>query len=57
LLLSSAVAKTIAIEGMVLLKNDGSLLPLAVTTRVAVINAVNVRAVLVARWSGLRDSH
>jgi len=42
---SALVAKTIAIEGMVLLKNDGPLLPLPETTRVAVVDAVNVRTV------------
>jgi beta-glucosidase len=44
---SASVAKAIAIEGMVLLKNDASLLPLPASTRVAVVDAVNVRAVLV----------
>ena len=44
---SAPVAKTVAIEGMVLLKNDGPLLPLPETTRVAVVDAVNVRTVLV----------
>ena len=44
---SASVAKTVAIEGMVLLKNEGPLLPLQVTTRVAVVDGVNVRTVLV----------
>ena len=45
---SAAVAKTVAIEGMVLLKNDGDLLlPLPASTRIAVVDAVNVRTVLV----------
>ena len=44
---SAAVAKTVAIEGMVLLKNDGQLLPLQEIMRVAVVDAVNVRTVIV----------
>jgi beta-glucosidase len=44
---SASVAKAVAIEGMVLLKNDESLLPLPTSTRVAVVDAVNVRTVLV----------
>jgi beta-glucosidase len=44
---SASVSKAVAIEGMVLLKNDASLLPLPATTRVAVVDTVNVRAVLV----------
>jgi hypothetical protein len=41
------VAKAVAIEGMVLLENDGSLLPFPASTRVAVVDAVNVRTVFV----------
>jgi beta-glucosidase len=44
---SASMAKAVAIEGMVLLKNDASLLPLPAGTRVAVVDAVNVRTVLV----------
>jgi beta-glucosidase len=44
---SASVAKTVAIEGMVLLKNDESLLPFPASTRVAVVDAVNVGTVLV----------
>ena len=44
---SAQVAKDIAIEGMVLLKNDGPLLPLPGTARIAVVDAGNVRALLV----------
>jgi beta-glucosidase len=44
---NASVAKALAIEGMVLLKNDASLLPLPANTRVAVVDAVNVRTVLV----------
>jgi beta-glucosidase len=44
---SAAVARTVAIDGMVLLKNDGPLLPLPETARVAVVDAGSVRALLV----------
>jgi beta-glucosidase len=44
---SASVAKAIASDGMVLLKNDASLLPLPTRPRVAVVDAVNVRSVLV----------
>ncbi len=44
---SASVAKAVATEGMVLLKNDASLLPLSAGTRVTVVDAVNVRTVLV----------
>ena len=44
---SALVAKDIAIEGMVLLKNEGPLLPLPGTARLAVVDAGNLRAVLV----------
>src|SRR5688572_23292768 len=44
---SASVAKAVAMEGMVLLKNDASLLPLPANTRVALVYAVNVRTVLV----------
>ncbi len=44
---SASVAHAVAIDGMVLLKNDGSLLPLPGSTRVAVVDAVNARSMLV----------
>lgn len=44
---NAPVAKEVATDGMVLLKNDGQLLPLQETTRIAVVDAVNVHAVLV----------
>jgi beta-glucosidase len=44
---SAALAKAMAIGGMVLLKSVDQLLPLPETTRVAVVAAVNVRTVLV----------
>jgi beta-glucosidase len=43
----ASVAHAVAIDGMVLLKNDGSLLPLPGSTRVAVVDAVNARSMLV----------
>ena len=49
---SAAVAKDIAIDGMVLLKNDGHLLPLPDTSRIAVVDAGNVRALLVIGGAG-----
>jgi beta-glucosidase-like glycosyl hydrolase len=42
---SASVAKIVAIEGMVLLKNDGPLLPMPASTRVAVVDAVNVTVI------------
>jgi beta-glucosidase len=44
---NASVAKEVAMEGMVLLKNDGQLLPLPEITRIAVVDAVNVQTVLV----------
>jgi beta-glucosidase len=44
---NASLAKEVVMEGMVLLKNDGQLLPLPEITRIAVVDAVNVRTVLV----------
>jgi hypothetical protein len=46
------VAKDIAIDGMVLLKNDGPLLPIPETSRVALVDAGKVRALLAIGGAG-----
>jgi beta-glucosidase len=44
---NASLAKEVVMEGMVLLKNDGQLLPLPEIIRIAVVDAVNVRTMLV----------